>query len=98
VQLFADHINNLAAQLEKHGRRAVMWGDALLESGQWPPGFAANGSSAVPTHGTCRRTLRPCPPARSGRSSWQRTAGLSAGLQRTGEDSSDDRFAAAAAE
>ncbi len=50
VQLFADHVNNLAAHLEKRGRRAIMWGDALLERGKWPAGFAANGSPTLPTH------------------------------------------------
>lgn len=50
VQLFADHVNNLAAHIEKHGRRAMMWGDALLERAKWPPEFAANGSASLPTH------------------------------------------------
>ncbi|MCY2987217.1 MAG: family 20 glycosylhydrolase [Planctomycetota bacterium] len=58
VQLFADHINNLAAHLEKRGRRAIMWGDALLESGKWPAGFAANGSPALPTHEALDRVSR----------------------------------------
>ena len=30
VKLFVDHVNGLAAHLEKRGRRAIMWGDALL--------------------------------------------------------------------
>jgi hypothetical protein len=50
VRLFADHVNQLAAHLERRGRRAIMWGDALLESGKWPPGFAANGTPTLPTH------------------------------------------------
>ena len=50
VQLFADHINNLAAHIEKRGRRAMMWGDPLLERAKWPSGFAANGSPTLPTH------------------------------------------------
>ncbi len=50
VQLFAGHVNRLAAYLEKKGRRAIMWGDALLESGKWPPGFCANGTPTLPTH------------------------------------------------
>ncbi|MFA6543600.1 MAG: family 20 glycosylhydrolase, partial [Limisphaerales bacterium] len=50
VQLFADHLNDLAAHLEKRGRRAIMWGDALLEHGKWPAGFAANGTPTLPTH------------------------------------------------
>ena len=58
VQLFADHINNLAAHLEKRGRQAIMWGDALLESGKWPAGFAATGSPAVPTHEALDRLSR----------------------------------------
>ena len=58
VQLFADHINNLAAHLEKRGRRAIMWGDALLERGKWPAGFAANGSPALPTHEAFDRISR----------------------------------------
>lgn len=35
VQLFAGHVNQLAAHLEQRGRRAIMWGDALLER-EWP--------------------------------------------------------------
>jgi hypothetical protein len=58
VQLFADHVNKLADHLEKRGRRAIMWGDALLESGKWPPGFAANGSPALPTHEAIDRISR----------------------------------------
>jgi hypothetical protein len=58
VQLFADHINNLAAHLEKRGRRAMMWGDALLERAKWPSGFAANGSPALPTHLALDRVSR----------------------------------------
>ena len=50
VQLFADHINNLATHFEKRGRRPIMWGDALLEAGKWPAGFAANGLPVLPTH------------------------------------------------
>lgn len=50
VQLFSDHINNLAAHIEKRGRRALMWGDPLLERAKWPSGFAANGSPTLPTH------------------------------------------------
>jgi hypothetical protein len=30
VKLFVDHVNNLATHIEKHGRRTIMWGDALL--------------------------------------------------------------------
>ena len=30
VKLFVDHVNGLAEHLEKRGRRAIMWGDALL--------------------------------------------------------------------
>jgi len=58
VQLFADHVNNLAAHLEKRGRRAIMWGDALLERSKWPAGFAANGSPALPTHEAFERVSR----------------------------------------
>ncbi len=50
VQLFADHVNKLAAHLEKRGRRTLMWGDALLERAKWPAGFAANGTPTLPTH------------------------------------------------
>jgi hypothetical protein len=50
VKLFADHVNDLAAHIEKRGRRAMMWGDALLERTKWPAGFAANGSPDLPTH------------------------------------------------
>jgi hypothetical protein len=47
VQLFADHINNLAAHLEKRGRRGIMWGDALLERSEWPAGFAATTAAVL---------------------------------------------------
>lgn len=50
TDLLANHINHLTETLEKRGRRPLMWGDALLESGKWPNGFAANGSSSIPTH------------------------------------------------
>jgi hypothetical protein len=30
VKLFVDHVNGLADHLAQHGRRAIMWGDALL--------------------------------------------------------------------
>ncbi len=50
VKLFADHVNGLAGHLEKRNRRAIMWGDALLERAKWPAGFAANGSPDLPTH------------------------------------------------
>ncbi|MCX7008519.1 MAG: family 20 glycosylhydrolase [Kiritimatiellaeota bacterium] len=50
VKLFADHVNSLAAHLEQRGRRAIMWGDPLLERGKWPAGFSANGSPDLPTH------------------------------------------------
>jgi hypothetical protein len=58
VQLFADHINNLAAHLEKRGRRAIMWGDPLLESGKWPAGFTANGTPSLPTHEALEKLSR----------------------------------------
>lgn len=50
VKLFIDHINNLVAHLDKRGRRAIMWGDALLERAKWPRPFAANGTPELPTH------------------------------------------------
>ena len=50
VKLFADHVNGLADYLGKRGRRPLMWGDALLERGKWPAGFAANGTPTLPTH------------------------------------------------
>lgn len=50
VQLFADHVNALAAYLEQRGRRAIMWGDPLLERAQWPRPLTANGTPALPTH------------------------------------------------
>lgn len=58
VQLFADHINNLAAHLEKRGRRAIMWGDALLERAKWPRPFVANGTPTLPTHEALDRISR----------------------------------------
>ncbi len=58
VQLFADHVNQLAEHLEQRGRRAIMWGDALLERGQWPAGFAANGTPSLPTHEALGRLSR----------------------------------------
>ena len=50
VKLFADHVNAMAAYLEQRGRRAIMWGDPLLERGKWPAGFEANGTPDLPTH------------------------------------------------
>ncbi len=50
VKLFADHVNVMAEYLEQRGRRAIMWGDPLLERGKWPAGFEANGTPDLPTH------------------------------------------------
>lgn len=50
VKLFADHVNGIAAHLEKRGRRAIMWGDPLLERAKWPAGMEANGTPDLPTH------------------------------------------------
>lgn len=47
--LFADHINGLAGHLRGAGRRAIMWGDALLEGGQWP-GLTALSHAWLGTH------------------------------------------------
>lgn len=58
VQLLADHVNKLAAHIEKRGRRALMWGDALLERAKWPGGFAANGTPTLPTHEAIDRISR----------------------------------------
>jgi hypothetical protein len=58
VRLFADHVNDLAAHVEKRGRRALMWGDALLERAKWPAGFAANGTPSLPTHLALERVSR----------------------------------------
>lgn len=58
VQLFADHVNQLSEHLEKRGRRAIMWGDPLLERGKWPAGFAANGTPDLPTHEALERLSR----------------------------------------
>lgn len=58
VRLFADHVNDLAAHVERRGRRALMWGDALLERAKWPAGFAANGTPSLPTHLALERVSR----------------------------------------
>lgn len=58
VQLFADHVNKLAAHLESRGRRAIMWGDPLLERAKWPAGSEANGTPALPTHEALDRISR----------------------------------------
>ena len=58
VKLFANHINDLAAHLEQRGRRPILWGDALLESGKWPAGFVASGTPALPTHEALERLSR----------------------------------------
>jgi len=58
VQLFVDHVNHLAAHVEQRGRRAIMWGDALLERSKWPSGFAANGAPSLPTHEAFDRVSR----------------------------------------
>jgi hypothetical protein len=38
--LFAEHVNGLAAHLRGTGRRAIMWGDGLLECAAWPGSIA----------------------------------------------------------
>ncbi|MDP3069969.1 MAG: glycoside hydrolase family 20 zincin-like fold domain-containing protein [Opitutaceae bacterium] len=58
VQLFADHINQLAGHLEKRGRRAIMWGDPLLERAKWSSDYRANGTPSLPTHETIGRISR----------------------------------------
>ncbi len=58
VELFADHVNGMAAHVEARGRRAIMWGDALLERSKWPAGFSANGSPDLPTHLSLDRISR----------------------------------------
>ncbi len=50
VKLFADHVNGIAEHIGSRGRRAIMWGDPLLERGKWPAGFEANGTPDLPTH------------------------------------------------
>jgi hypothetical protein len=50
VKLFADHVNGIAEHIASRGRRAIMWGDPLLERGKWPAGFSANGTPDLPTH------------------------------------------------
>jgi len=58
VALFADHVNHLASHLRRRGRRAIMWGDALLEQGKWPAGFSATSSAEMPTHRAVDRLSR----------------------------------------
>lgn len=58
VQLFADHVNELATYLKQHGRRTIMWGDALLERAKWPPPHEANSSPLLPTHQALERLSR----------------------------------------
>ncbi|MHB1156252.1 MAG: family 20 glycosylhydrolase [Phycisphaerales bacterium] len=50
IGLWVDHLNDLAAQLENTGRRAIMWGDPLLERSAWRTGYEANGTPYLPTH------------------------------------------------
>ncbi len=58
VKLFTDHVNVLAEYLEQRNRRAIMWGDPLLERGKWPAGFEANGTPDLPTHQAFARLSR----------------------------------------
>ena len=50
IGLWVDHLNDLSAQLQNMGRRAIMWGDPLLERAAWPKEFEANGEPNLPTH------------------------------------------------
>jgi len=58
VKLFADHVNNLAAHVEKRGRRAIMWGDPLLEHDKWSSDYRAKGTPSLPTHESIDRISR----------------------------------------
>lgn len=58
VALLADHVNHLASHLRRRNRRAIMWGDALLEQGKWPAGFSATSSPEMPTHRALQRLAR----------------------------------------
>ncbi len=58
VGLLVEHVNHLAGHLQRRGRRAIMWGDALLEQGKWPAGFSATSSAEMPTHRAVDRLSR----------------------------------------
>lgn len=48
--LFANYVNEIAASLKKDGRRAIMWGDQLLDPKRFPAPYSAN---QVPGGETC---------------------------------------------
>lgn len=58
VKLFSDHVNNLAAHVEERGRRAIMWGDPLLEHAKWSSDYRAKGTPLLPTHESIDRISR----------------------------------------
>lgn len=50
VGIWVEHLNDLSAHLQAMGRRAIIWGDTLLERAAWPTGYEANGVPHLPTH------------------------------------------------
>lgn len=50
VELLAGHINGVAGRLRTLGRRAIMWGDALLDEEAWKPPVVATSSAWNRTH------------------------------------------------
>lgn len=49
IQLLVSHINDMTAHLRTLGRRAIMWGDAMLDRNDWPSHINAT-SVGPPTH------------------------------------------------
>lgn len=49
-RLFADYVNEIAADLKKSGRRAILWGDQLLEGKAFSSQYTTN---QVEESGTC---------------------------------------------
>ena len=50
VALLADYLNGIAKDLSRRGRRAIIWGDAMLDSTAWPRPYAATSRPDQKTH------------------------------------------------
>lgn len=51
MQYIPGYLNGLAEELEREGRRAIVWADQYLESGAWPEPIYGTSTREYPTHG-----------------------------------------------